>query len=132
MRKCFLVICFPFLLNACISLNKSEKETLYELKQYGVRDNVENVASPLLAGTLNILPGIGNFYLGTGEAADGTQWIYGILNFFTWPISPIWSIAQASTDANTINKRETVYYYQFSPKGKAELEELRQRKTPAT
>ena len=77
---------------------------------------------PGVAAALNILPGIGNFYLASGNAGSSDHYVYGALNFLTWPFSWLWGIPEAAIDANNINKSEMLYYYRFDPKGKAELE----------
>lgn len=102
------------LISACTTLTGHERLVLRDLKSDGI--SVENPtgmwekpASPLLAGVLNLLPGFGNFYLGTGNAADGSQSIYGVVNLLLWPLSPIWGIPQAVIDAKTINERDLVF-----------------------
>ena len=114
------------LICSCVHLTRSETETLKELKSYGVKtEDAEKIANPVLAGALNILPGIGNFYLGSGNGADTPQYLYGVGNIICYPFSIAWAVPQAFIDANTINQREMVYYYNFDKKGKLKLEELR-------
>lgn len=120
-----IICCLCFALCGCVSLSRTEKVALRELKQYGIKDNVETVANPAVAGVLNLLPGIGNFYLGMGDSAETGQCALGVLNFLLWPVSVLWGVPQAIIDANTINKKETVYYYMFSPYGKKELQKLK-------
>lgn len=78
----------------------------------------EKPASPMKAGLLNILSGVGNFYLGNGCAAQSEQNLYGFLNLLTWLISILWGIPAAAIDANTINKRDLLMYYQYNERGK--------------
>lgn len=111
-------------MTGCISLSRSERDTIRELRSYGVRGPEETVKSPVAAGCLNILPGIGNFYLAAGTD-EGDQWLYGFLNLITWPVSILWGIPEAAVDAGRINMRETVYYYTFDKKGKKEFERLK-------
>ena len=73
----------------------------------------EKPASPVAAAALNILPGFGNFYLAAGNGGDSSHYLYGTLNLLTWPISILWGIPEAALDANRINERELIYYYQF-------------------
>jgi|GEM_PF-633961 len=120
-----IVCCLCLVLCGCVSLSHPEKVTLRELKQYGIKDNVETVANPAFAGILNLFPGIGNFYLGMGEGAETGQCAIGVLNFLLWPVSVLWGVPQAIIDANTINKKETVYYYLYNPVGKRELQKLK-------
>lgn len=124
--KIFVIAAALFALNGCASLSRSDEITLRELKASGISSTDIKVKSPALAGSLNILPGIGNFYLAAGTNESG-QWLYGFLNLLTWPISVLWGIPEAAVDANTINKQETVYYYTFDPTGKRELENIKMR-----
>ena len=109
---------------SCISLSRGEKETLQELKSYGIQGGESECKTPAVAGLLNILPGGGNFYLAYGTDEAG-QWTVGFLNLLTWPYSVVWGIPQAAIDANTINKKETIYYYKFDSEGKNALEMLK-------
>ena len=120
----FLTFGFLALLMGCTSLSRSDKERYQELKQLGIRGDDQRVKNPVTAGALNLLPGFGNFYLAAGTE-ESEQWLYGFLNLLAWPISPIWGIPEAAIDAGTINKKETVYYYNFSRTGQKELERLR-------
>lgn len=111
------------LLSGCVSLSHQEKVTLRKLQQKGIEANVsangwEKPASPFLAGFLNVLPGFGNFYLGTGAAADGIQWAYGLGNLLLWPISVVWGVPQAYIDAKTLNERDLVFFYQYAKEEK--------------
>lgn len=117
MRTAFKIIALALLLGstqACVSLSSTERTKLAELKAKGVIIPHEKVKEPALAGMLNILPGFGNFYLGTGTD-EGQQWLFGFLNLLMWPISVVWGIPEAAIDADTINKRDTVYFYTFGP-----------------
>lgn len=110
--------------SGCISLSRQEQTTLRELKAVGIADTDQQVKHPGAAGALNILPGFGNFYLAAGTD-EGSQWTYGFLNLLFWPISVVWAVPQAAVDANTLNKRETIYYYTVDPQGKEQLARLR-------
>ena len=128
MQKTILIsMASAILLSACTSLTRQEELQLQQLKAQGVTvdkpvGNYEKPASVAGAAALNILPGIGNFYLGSGNASESSHWLYGFLNLLTWPISIVWAIPEAGIDANTINKRELLYYYQYNKYGKMELE----------
>ncbi|MFI3242298.1 MAG: hypothetical protein R3Y43_07000 [Alphaproteobacteria bacterium] len=116
------------ILSACTSLTYQEKSSLRSLKAEGITidkpvGNFEKPNSGLSAGLLNLLPGGGNFYLGSGNGADSSQITYGAFNLLLWPISVLWGIPQASIDASTINERELVYYYTYDKSGKKALEE---------
>lgn len=121
-----LILLSTCLLAACTTLTRQETTQLRELNAQGITidkplGNFEKPASSVTAGALNLLPGIGNFYLGTGNAADSSQVLYGFLNLLTWPTSILWGVPQAAIDADTINKREMLYYYTYDIKGKKEL-----------
>ena len=118
------------LLSGCTSLTRSEEVQLQQLKAQGVTvdkpiGNYEKPASVGGSAALNVLPGIGNFYLASGNAADSHHWLYGFLNLLTWPISIVWAVPEAAIDANTINKREMLYYYRYDKYGKMELEKAK-------
>jgi hypothetical protein len=125
MKKYFLLYLL-FVQISCTHLNKSEKEDLRELKSYGIRESdEEKVASPALAGGLNLLLGFGNFYLASGNGGDSAHYLYGTLNLLSWPISILWAVPEAIIDANTINQRELIYYYKYDKSGKIKLEALK-------
>jgi len=105
----------------CVSLSPSDASKLNELRALGINEEAVVKKSPGAAGALNILPGVGNFYLASGTR-EGSQWTYGFLNLLFWPLSVVWSIPQAAIDAQTINKMETVYFYTYDPEGKRQLE----------
>lgn len=124
MKKALLTVLLCFT-TACTTLSGHERLVLRDLKSDGISVDKptgewEKPASPLLAGVLNILPGFGNFYLGMGNGADGTQSIYGVVNLLLWPISPIWGIPQAVIDAKTINECDLVFYYEHTDAGQEE------------
>ena len=106
------------ILSGCTSLTYHEKKEITRLKYQGVSidrpaGEWEKPANPLLAGVLNILPGVGNFYLASGNAADSSHWIYGFGNLLLWPMSVIWAVPEAVIDANNINKRDMLDYYRY-------------------
>ncbi len=109
-----------FASTACESLSRADHAHLREIQAAGLDVDAPGVKSPTTAGVLNLLPGIGNFYLASGTDASG-QWIYGTLNLLMWPLSVVWGIPQAAIDARTINQREAVYYYRYDPRGREEF-----------
>ena len=115
-----------FWLPSVWTLTRQEQNTLRNLKAQGVTvdkpvGSFEAPANPGAAGALNLLPGIGNFYLASGNGGDSSHWLYGTLNLLTWPISILWGIPEAAIDANRINERELIYYYQYDRQGQKEL-----------
>jgi hypothetical protein len=109
-----------FSIVGCASISRSDRAMLREIESCGLGKQDERVKNPVAAGVLNLLPGIGNFYLAAGTD-QSDQWIYGTLNLLLWPISPIWGVPEAAIDAGTINKLETVYYYRYDVFGQKEL-----------
>lgn len=110
--------------SACINLSRHEREQLREFKRYGVNRTEVKVKHPALAGALNFLPGFGNFYLAAGTD-EGEQWTYGFLNLLVWPFSVLWGVPQGAIDADTMNKRETIYYYTTDSRGILEYNKLK-------
>lgn len=126
MKKFSSLFIVLVLLSGCSSLSYTEKTAVRSLKSQGITVEKpvgpwEPPASAGAAGGLNLLPGIGNFYLASGEGAEKSHYLYGFLNLLTWPISIIWGIPEAAIDANTINERELVYFYTYDEAGKQSL-----------
>lgn len=122
----YLVIGVLLLVTACTTLTRQEQNELRNLKAQGITvdrpaGNYERPASPGAAGALNLLPGIGNFYLAGGNGGDSSHWLYGCLNLITWPFSILWGVPEAAVDANRINERELIYYYKYDRQGQKEL-----------
>lgn len=117
--------------SGCVSLSPTERATLGELRSHGISETAVQKKDPAVAGVLNVLPGFGNFYLAI-DTQESNQWIFGAINLLLWPVSVIWGIPQAVLDAETINKKETIYYYTYDPQGKREFEkrkaEIQERK----
>lgn len=127
MKKYILTASIAILLSACTSITYHEENTLRGLRSHGITVDKpigewERPNSPATAGLLNILPGVGNFYLASGNAGDSNQYMYGFLNLLTWPISIIWGIPEAAIDAGNINKRELIYYYTYDESGREALQ----------
>ncbi|MBE6450771.1 MAG: hypothetical protein E7016_02270 [Alphaproteobacteria bacterium] len=106
------------LLSGCTNLTYHEQQEITRLSYQGISidrpsGQWEKPASPLLAGVLNILPGVGNFYLASGNAGDSSHWLYGFGNLLLWPMSIVWAVPEAALDANNINKRDMLNYYQY-------------------
>lgn len=125
--KKLLIVSLMFL-SACTSLTMQEKQTLRSLKTQGITVDTpvggwERPANPAGAALLNILPGVGNFYLASGNGGQSEHYTYGALNLLTWPISILWGVPEGAVDAKTINERELIYYYTFDESGRLALEE---------
>lgn len=105
----------------CASLKVSERYeyTKLESRLTSAGLEPEKIKDPTLAGALNVLPGIGNAYIG--------QWGLFAVNLLLWPISAAWGVPQAAVDAKTMNKQATLYYFGIG-EGKAKLEQLEQDK----
>ncbi len=126
MKKIILTFICLGVLSGCTSLTRQEEMQLQYLKAHGITvdkpiGHFEKPASVAGAGALNILPGFGNFYLGSGNAAESNHWLYGFLNLLCWPMSIVWSVPEAAIDANNINKREMLYYYKYDNIGQTDL-----------
>lgn len=126
MKKVVLFVFCTLMLSSCTTLTRQEHMQLRELQAQGVTvdkpvGNFEKPVSGVTAGALNLLPGIGNFYLGTGNAAESSHVLYGVLNLLTWPLSILWGVPEAVIDADNINKREMLYYYTYDEQGKQAL-----------
>ncbi len=120
-----LILCIIlFTFSNCVSTSRFEKDFSYQLEQCGINKTEHAIKSPGCAGALNILPGVGNFYLAAGSG-EGSMWAIGFLNLLTWPLSIIWAVPEAAIDAEAINERETIRYYQFNGNGKKKLEECK-------
>ena len=127
--KKLLVIGLALAMTGCISLSHREKNELRYLASNGIdmdywAAGFEAPKSPALAGTLNLLPGVGNVYLGLGSGGETVQFAFGVVNFFLWPLSIFWGVPQAAIDAHTQNKREMLNFYRHNPYG---IEELQRR-----
>ena len=125
--KKLLVIGLALAMTGCVSLSYVEKNELQYLSANGIDidhapGGFDAPNSVVVAGVLNILPGIGNFYLAFGRGNDSVQGVYGILNFLFWPWSIVWGAPQAAVDANTLNQREMLYFYHYNRYGKEELQ----------
>jgi uncharacterized protein YceK len=121
-----VVLLVMLAMSGCAAMTQQEKNTMYELQSYGVSSSDVAVKNPGIAAALNILPGIGNFYLANGTM-ETDQWTIGALNLLTWPLSILWGIPGAASDATIINKKETVRYYTYTPQGQKKLRELKEQ-----
>ena len=124
--RLFYLTALLLCLSACTTLTRQEQNELRNLKAQGITvdkpaGSFERPVSPGGAAALNLLPGIGNFYLASGNGGDSSHWLYGTLNLLTWPISILWGIPEAAIDANRINERELIYYYKYDRQGQKEL-----------
>ncbi len=114
------------MLSGCMSLTQSEKNAVYELKSYGVNTCDVKVKDPAVAAWLNVLPGVGHFYLASGSE-EKQLWGMAFFNLFTYPLSWFWGIPGAYSDAKVLNKKEQVRFYQYTPVGQEELKVLREK-----
>ena len=129
MKKIILLIT-AIAICGCTTLTRQETNQIRELQAQGVTvdrpvGNYEKPASGVAAGALNLLPGFGNFYLGTGTAAESSHILYGFVNLLFWPLSILWAVPEAAIDADNINKREMLYYYTYDEAGKQELQQAK-------
>ena len=128
MKKIFSLILLSTFLTGCTSLTYSERTAIRSLKTQGITVDKpvgmwEAPAKSGAAGLLNLLPGVGNFYLATGAGADKSHYLYGFLNLLCWPLSIVWGVPEGFIDADSINERELIYYYTHDEGGKEALKE---------
>ncbi len=126
MQKYIITTALIFGLSACTTLTRSEEVKVQQLKRQGITidkpvGSWEKPADPLIGGLLNILPGFGNFYLAAGNAGESPHYVYGFANLLFWPWSILWGVPEAAIDANIINERDLLYYYQYDKQGIREL-----------
>lgn len=114
------------MLSGCMSLTQSEKNAVYELKSYGVKTCDVKIKDPAVAAWLNVLPGVGHFYLASGSE-EKQLWGMAFFNLFTYPLSWFWGIPGAYSDAQVLNKKEQVRFYQYTPAGQKQLKALRKK-----
>lgn len=98
----FLVLISP--LASCVSMSPSEQQEWNRLRQDNIMPTEHK--SPAGAGLLNLLPGIGNFYIAS-NTEERAQIGVGIANLLLWPLSIVWGLPQAIIDADTYNKKMT-------------------------
>lgn len=125
MKKTLLMLTALTLMSGCTTLTRQEQMQLQQLKSQGITldrpaGNFETPNSALMAGLLNILPGVGNFYLAVGNGSDSAHALYGFGNLLMWPLSVVWAVPEGAIDAINLNKRELIYYYKYDPYGKQE------------
>lgn len=121
MIKYIIAFLTLFSLSACVSLSYQEKQDLQKLRSQDISvdrpcGNWAPPANPVTAGLLNLLPGVGTFYLAGGNAGDSALYVPATLNLLTWPISILWGVPEGVIDANTINKQDLLYYYNYKYK----------------
>lgn len=96
-----------------------------ELRRHGLSVPLSGPKNIFLAGGLNLLGGLGNFYLAYGKDGDSNQTLYGLANILAIVVlSPLWSVPQAMIDAYTLNKKAFVDYYSFSDEGLKEYQRV--------
>jgi len=128
MGRLLMAVMLAACATGCISLSYHEKRERRYLQANGIDidhapGGYEAPNSAAIAGALNLLPGIGNFYLAAGRGNDSAQAVYGVVNLLFWPASIIWSVPQAAIDANTLNQREMLYFYHYEQDGKKAMSE---------
>ena len=125
--KTSAVLTLIVMLSGCMSLTPAEKNTIYELNSYGVKTCAVKIKEPATAAWLNLLPGVGHFYLAYGSDAAQPLMGIGLFNLFTYPLSWFWGIPGAYSDAKVLNKKEMVRFYQYMPAGQEQLKVLRKK-----
>ncbi len=126
LMKLNALLMLVLMFSGCMSLTQSEKNAVYELKAYGVHPCGVKIKDPAVAAWLNLLPGVGHFYLASGSE-EKQLWGMAFFNLFTYPLSWFWGIPGAYSDAGVLNKKELVRFYQYEPVGQKRLQELRKK-----
>ncbi|MDR2901766.1 MAG: hypothetical protein LBU87_01470 [Lactobacillales bacterium] len=115
MKKMITTLLLSGAVMGCSGLSSYEQERYSMLNRKGISvdkpvDTWTPPADPGAAGVLNVLPGIGNFYLAAGDEGESAHYVFGALNLLTWPVSILWGIPEAAIDANNINKRSLIHH----------------------
>ncbi len=110
--------------SGCVSMTGYDRAAYAEVRDLNLPRDVGVHKDPVLAGVLNVLPGIGNFYLAV-HTEESAQWPIGVVNLVTWPVSILWGVPEAAIDAKRINKKQVIGYYLVDPRGRAALEQAR-------
>lgn len=103
--------CSIFVLSAalggCVSIPKIEGDVQAKLEKLeAAGKEFQEIKSPILAGALNIIPGVGQMY--AGDPGDG------ILTFLTWwLVVPYYmGFVDAIQEARVQNAKYTIRYYE--------------------
>ena len=99
--RCFAVALVLLCTTACNSLSQLEQQRYKNLIAQGATP--QRIHSPMLAGFLNVAPGIGDIHNG--------EWGAFVLDLLLWPYSVPWAVPQAIVTANNYNKKATIIYY---------------------
>ena len=91
--------------SGCAGLTPREAGQAQKLREAGISETEMGTKNGWISGPLNIIPGVGNFYLATGKDSS-SQIIYGILNiipgWLLWPVTCAWSAARARLRATVV------------------------------
>jgi len=102
MGRIVIVLAIIFLLVGCVGMTPAQKAVYLDMIAAG--EPTCTYPNTVIAGVLSILPGGGQFYNG--------QVGLGIVNALFWPLSYLWSIPSAISDAGTIRKIRSVECYE--------------------
>lgn len=116
-------------MSGCASLRTESAFKLQEAERLGLPTNVVKRTNAATAGSLNLLPGVGNIYLAC-TSDKWYNWLIFPVNAVTWPLSIAWGVPQTAIDANTVNKEATADYYTLDPQGRARFEAATNTKGP--
>lgn len=99
----------------CVSVSPAERGRIEELRSRApdgdpYPSDFSPPADPGLAAGLNLLPGVGNFYLASGAGGRPDHWLWGAANFLLWPISIAWAVPEGYVDAGRINDLALLSY----------------------
>ncbi len=72
--------------SGCASVRPESKSILEDARRRGLPENKVEQANPVVAGGLNILPGIGNIYLAVNTDEKTTNWVLFPVNLEPVPM----------------------------------------------
>lgn len=99
----------------CVSVSSMQQRRIDELTAERITcdsppEGFEPPNNQTVAAALNVLPGIGSFYLASGTAGRPSHYLWGVANFLLWPISIAWAAPEAYVDAGRINRLALVEF----------------------
>jgi len=98
-------LALTLVLASCSSLSPHEEQQYENLMAQGAEPLV--VKKPAVAGSLNLLIGIGDIY--------NRQWGAFALDLLLWWPSVVWAVPQGVITAQNINKKATIAHYTIGP-----------------
>ena len=116
----------------CIGLDSSQRAELEDLETRHISCDEPPVGfeppnSQTVAGLLNVLPGLGSYYIASGTGGRPWHYLWGTANLLLWPISIVWAAPEGYIDAGRINQLELLEYCHNSDTAETGSPQLRYR-----